>query len=58
MKQKIMDIQKSLFIGWFPKMAHNGWVFVSGFALHNVQFKGQMLVANLLIARVIASTVY
>lgn len=22
-KQKIMDIQKSLFIGWFPKMAHN-----------------------------------
>ena len=23
MKQKIMDIQKSLFIGWFPKMAHN-----------------------------------
>ena len=23
MKQKIMDIQKSLFIGWFHKMAHN-----------------------------------
>lgn len=23
MKQKIMDIQKSLFIGWFPKTAHN-----------------------------------
>ena len=25
----------------------NGWVFVSGFALHNAQFKGQMLMAKL-----------
>ena len=28
-------------------MADNGWVFVSGFALHNAQFKGQMLIAKL-----------
>ena len=25
----------------------NGWVFVSGFALHNAQFRGQMLMAKL-----------
>lgn len=31
----------------FVKVAHNGWVFVSGFALHNAQFKGQMLMAKL-----------
>ena len=32
MKQKIMDIQKSLFIGWFPKMAHNDfWLCDGGF---------------------------
>jgi len=29
------------------KMAHNGWVFMSGFALHNAQFRGQMLMAKL-----------
>jgi len=29
------------------KIAYNGWVFVSGFALHNAQFKGQMLMAKL-----------
>ena len=28
-------------------IAYNGWVFVSGFALHNAQFKGQMLMAKL-----------
>ena len=28
-------------------LAYNGWVFVSGFALHNAQFKGQMLMAKL-----------
>ena len=28
-------------------IAHNGWVFVSGFALHNAQFKAQMLMAKL-----------
>ncbi len=28
-------------------MEHNGRVFVSGFALHNAQFKGQMLMAKL-----------
>jgi hypothetical protein len=28
-------------------MAYNGWVFVSGFALHNAQFKGQILMAKL-----------
>jgi hypothetical protein len=28
-------------------IGHNGWVFVSGFALHNAQFKGQMLMAKL-----------
>ena len=28
-------------------MTHNGWVFVSGFALHNAQFRGQMLMAKL-----------
>ena len=28
-------------------MEHNGWVFVSGFALHNAQFKAQMLVAKI-----------
>jgi hypothetical protein len=28
-------------------MAYNGWVFVSGFALHNAQFKRQMLMAKL-----------
>lgn len=28
-------------------IAENGWVFVSGFALHNVQFKAQMLMAKL-----------
>ncbi len=25
----------------------NGWVFVSGFALHNAQFKGQKLMVKL-----------
>jgi hypothetical protein len=28
-------------------LAPNGWVFVSGFALHNAQFNGQMLMAKL-----------
>jgi len=28
-------------------ITHNGWVFVSGFALHNAQFKAQMLMAKL-----------
>lgn len=28
-------------------IAYNGWVFVSGFALHKAQFKGQMLMAKL-----------
>jgi hypothetical protein len=28
-------------------MRANGWVFVSGFALHNAQFNGQMLMAKL-----------
>lgn len=28
-------------------MEYNGWVFVSGFALHNAQSKGQMLMAKL-----------
>jgi hypothetical protein len=31
----------------YLKLAPNGWVFVSGFALHNAQFKGQMLMAKL-----------
>ena len=30
------------------RVADNGWVFVSGFALHNAQFKGQMLMAKLI----------
>jgi len=29
------------------KVDANGWVFVSGFALHNAQFKAQMLMAKL-----------
>lgn len=29
------------------KVTHNGWVFVSGIALHNAQFRGQMLMAKL-----------
>jgi len=28
-------------------MGYNGWVFVSGFALHNAQFKAQILMAKL-----------
>lgn len=28
-------------------ITYNGWVFVSGFALHDAQFKGQMLMAKL-----------
>lgn len=28
-------------------MTTNGWVFVSGFALHNAQFKAQKLMAKL-----------
>lgn len=28
-------------------MIANGWVFVSGFALHNAQFKAQILMAKL-----------
>ena len=28
-------------------MPHNGWVFVSGFTLHNAQFKAQMLMAKI-----------
>jgi hypothetical protein len=29
------------------QFAGNDWVFVSGFALHNAQFKGQILMAKL-----------
>lgn len=29
------------------KIFGNGWVFVSGFALHNAQFKAQILMAKL-----------
>jgi len=32
---------------WSKIITANGWVFVSGFALHNAQFKGQMLMAKL-----------
>ena len=29
------------------RVTANGWVFVSGFALHDAQFKGQKLMAKL-----------
>lgn len=36
-----------VYFRWSAGIAPNGWVFVSGFALHNAQFKGQMLMAKL-----------